>query len=413
MKINKLFLLLICLFNLQTSGFPIYFCKFVTPAGKEIIIIGDQHVSLGEETENKYLKIMKSFFNNQEKQNKKTKILIESSKLKENYKKEFKKLTIFGMTFGGQKDIDFLDNLNLDKHSDNDHITFKHSDIRPLEKDKTTHACWTITDIENFLQNNNYSIDFETRKREYTKLFNITLIDYYNSLCKAESFLNSLLNNYPDLSDLIKRSLMDIVLQKFKFKLLIQSKGEKLPIINLTIDKDKYCPNKLSALSFDLMTSFASFADVGFAKDILDSVETNDTTVLVAGNLHAVNMEKFLSSKFEKVAEYGIKPKEFNLKSNYDPINLNIFNKLMNSEKSCDTCFNSKNLKLCTGCRSVSYCSQECQKSDWSNHKAVCKAVKSKIEEIKNTNHDMVIYKNFALMMLLASMNFISNNINT
>ncbi|KAK7027012.1 MYND-type domain-containing protein [Favolaschia claudopus] len=35
-------------------------------------------------------------------------------------------------------------------------------------------------------------------------------------------------------------------------------------------------------------------------------------------------------------------------------------------------CNNHKNLKTCKRCRSVHYCSKECQKHDWKNHKAAC-----------------------------------------
>lgn len=30
-------------------------------------------------------------------------------------------------------------------------------------------------------------------------------------------------------------------------------------------------------------------------------------------------------------------------------------------------------LKLCTGCKTASYCSRECQKTDWKEHKVICK----------------------------------------
>ena len=34
----------------------------------------------------------------------------------------------------------------------------------------------------------------------------------------------------------------------------------------------------------------------------------------------------------------------------------------------------SKDLKVCTRCRNISYCSQDCQRKDWKNHKAICTA---------------------------------------
>ena len=53
--------------------------------------------------------------------------------------------------------------------------------------------------------------------------------------------------------------------------------------------------------------------------------------------------------------------------------------------KACDAlkCFKRENLKKCVQCGKVSYCSKECQKSDWkSRHKAMCKAG-SAIESIQ------------------------------
>jgi hypothetical protein len=39
-----------------------------------------------------------------------------------------------------------------------------------------------------------------------------------------------------------------------------------------------------------------------------------------------------------------------------------------------DLCGNVDNLKSCMGCQIFTYCSTECQRLDWKNHKAVCKS---------------------------------------
>jgi hypothetical protein len=49
----------------------------------------------------------------------------------------------------------------------------------------------------------------------------------------------------------------------------------------------------------------------------------------------------------------------------------------------CDNCFALASelpqpLKRCTGCQSLSYCSKECQKQHWSNHKPFCHLVQGK-----------------------------------
>ncbi len=40
----------------------------------------------------------------------------------------------------------------------------------------------------------------------------------------------------------------------------------------------------------------------------------------------------------------------------------------------CKTCRSHRHTKKCIQCKSVAYCSKECQKSDWPSHKAACKA---------------------------------------
>ncbi|KAF8991943.1 hypothetical protein BDQ17DRAFT_1188267, partial [Cyathus striatus] len=44
-------------------------------------------------------------------------------------------------------------------------------------------------------------------------------------------------------------------------------------------------------------------------------------------------------------------------------------------EYHCTQCQSEGNptLKICTGCRKVRYCSEECQKTDWKRHKKECK----------------------------------------
>ena len=41
--------------------------------------------------------------------------------------------------------------------------------------------------------------------------------------------------------------------------------------------------------------------------------------------------------------------------------------------KCCNVCEEIKNLKMCSKCKKVSYCSEECQRKDWKNHKLICK----------------------------------------
>lgn len=38
----------------------------------------------------------------------------------------------------------------------------------------------------------------------------------------------------------------------------------------------------------------------------------------------------------------------------------------------CMICRAQENLKKCSGCKVIYYCSRECQKKDWSSHKIIC-----------------------------------------
>lgn len=46
--------------------------------------------------------------------------------------------------------------------------------------------------------------------------------------------------------------------------------------------------------------------------------------------------------------------------------------KSVTKKNSCVICGSVENIKLCTGCRKVHYCSVNCQKQDRNSHKKVC-----------------------------------------
>lgn len=48
----------------------------------------------------------------------------------------------------------------------------------------------------------------------------------------------------------------------------------------------------------------------------------------------------------------------------------------------CVTCHKSEGeLMLCGGCKAVAYCSRDCQRQDWANHKTFCKTFQDKIQQ--------------------------------
>ncbi|KAG6432653.1 hypothetical protein SASPL_104234 [Salvia splendens] len=50
------------------------------------------------------------------------------------------------------------------------------------------------------------------------------------------------------------------------------------------------------------------------------------------------------------------------------------------NKNKCEWCFSSTNLKKCSGCRVIWYCSSECQRSDWKLHSAECRVL-SKVDK--------------------------------
>lgn len=44
----------------------------------------------------------------------------------------------------------------------------------------------------------------------------------------------------------------------------------------------------------------------------------------------------------------------------------------------------SPKLSLCGSCKSIAYCSKDCQKTDWNNHKTKCLKLKSEREHLKS-----------------------------
>ncbi|OSC96969.1 hypothetical protein PYCCODRAFT_1440668 [Trametes coccinea BRFM310] len=59
--------------------------------------------------------------------------------------------------------------------------------------------------------------------------------------------------------------------------------------------------------------------------------------------------------------------------------------------RKCNHCFATaaeKKLMFCTQCKAQTYCSRECQKADWKNHKGACKnnnLLESRLREYENT----------------------------
>ena len=51
----------------------------------------------------------------------------------------------------------------------------------------------------------------------------------------------------------------------------------------------------------------------------------------------------------------------------------------------CNKCHKIKKTNRCSNCKSVYYCSVQCQKNDWTSHKYACERLK-KVVKIKSKN---------------------------
>lgn len=57
------------------------------------------------------------------------------------------------------------------------------------------------------------------------------------------------------------------------------------------------------------------------------------------------------------------------------------FSKLSSLKCDCMICGCPNHVKVCSVCKSVSYCSTECQRKDWSSHKRDCKILATQIPQ--------------------------------
>jgi hypothetical protein len=60
-----------------------------------------------------------------------------------------------------------------------------------------------------------------------------------------------------------------------------------------------------------------------------------------------------------------------------------------------DQCFTCKKdnseLKKCSNCLSISYCSKECQRNDWKRHKLECEDKKKELDNRKREHYELLI----------------------
>lgn len=380
MKINKLLLSLICLVSLQISGFPISFNEFNTDENKKIIILGDFHKTLNAKAEEQYINILLSFFNNQEKLiEHKTMVLLEAPT------KPFTQKNICGLNISPTKKNSFINNLNpLITNNPYQNVTFKNADIRTFTKE--LHEIFNIIqEIEDYSQNNN---NFPVRKNEYLKKFNVTIKDYLIYLQTLKHITEEVSENYVELKEISKQVLIGLETQKNLFikatqKLIPEDSFLKLILQENNSESLKTAINKWT--NFIICTD-GYVTDLCFVRSILDSLKTNNTIVIAAGDRHASQIKLFLSKKYRLSSSEGATYYEDI--NNSQPIELQKFNALFKNEKNCTVCFKDiESNQRCSQCKKVYYCSRECQIEDWKFHKKVCKPLE-KIESASSTQEN-------------------------
>ena len=86
--------------------------------------------------------------------------------------------------------------------------------------------------------------------------------------------------------------------------------------------------------------------------------------------------------------------------------------------RSDNNLYYNTNFQLCKSCRSVFYCSKDCQRAAWSSHKQICKAIQhlqhkeeEKLE--KNTTFNDILPKDIATANLIGDKCIIECKLNS
>jgi len=115
-------------------------------------------------------------------------------------------------------------------------------------------------------------------------------------------------------------------------------------------------------------------ADAGFIMDIEKNKTEHDKIVCFMGNSHAVEVDLYL----EKVGAQCIRKVGSLDKGAFAPVPVDQLRNLMRNafiqSESCQLChLATESIKRCGACKVAKYCSADCQKKDWKEHKLGCK----------------------------------------
>ncbi|MDR3646022.1 MAG: hypothetical protein P4L22_00590 [Candidatus Babeliales bacterium] len=383
MKINKLFLLLICLFNLQICGYPRYFAKFRTPNNKEIIILGDVHSP--DESDDAHITNLMKFIKNNELNDKKTKVLFEYANY-ENFNKELSAKFESAYRNLSQELYEPLNpaQSNINPNENNNSVNFLTKIENISTKPNLNHlfinceARPYVKIFQSFMildEIKGLDIDFEIKHKLFSATFDTTLLDYYNTLCENHNIITAYLKECPILNEICSYTLNIIDSEKTKYRKLIKEKGKNFLYFDLCIKNNNYDSELINHLFALFCLTDNPSIEINILKNIFNYLDSEINTIIVCcGKLHADVIQKFLTNHFTKKYEYATKQSIANYYTEklglsnvfYPSIGIKTFEQLL---------FNTSTFK-------------------------------------SDQNLLNVYQKNFALLMLLTAINSITNTIN-
>lgn len=229
-----------------------------------------------------------------------------------------------------------------------------------IKNDKASTKRFTIAEYHTYLESN------------LTKL--LSLVTKYNDNEIIVEIFRKKINTYKDAQQKIKEYFKnDVLEQSFEFAFINHfvncSTLERLTLYDTY--KKTFCED-----------SDYLFADLLFLDKLLDTIKTKTCACILVGFAHA---EK-LAQCFEKLNGTILSTKnghstngpllnELDFKVLLTLLNPELAGKFLEpiTQNTCAQCPKVTELKKCSRCKKVWYCSTTCQKKDWNSHKKVCK----------------------------------------
>ncbi len=239
------------------------------------------------------------------------------------------------------------------------------------------------------------TISFQAIKHRYLheRRFTITAEEFYNHLeNQVKMFVKA-----EDMQPLLDKLLIELE----RGKKLLGSLNQTEPLIE-ALYKETCCaetsvPGINMPCSIWINCFDGLFASVSFINELILALQRVDTCIVIAGSQHIIDLHSFLlDQRFHEQKSFGNFHSLRDLAQNSDYKAVNSLNRaslksltsgellahflqdvesfLLAQEvvKSCAIC-SKESTKYCSTCKKIYYCSAECQKKHWPEHKKVCK----------------------------------------